>query len=218
MGTGKYPRERRRSKHRAPRARREEVLSAASEVFAVKGYRASTMQDIAEAMDVTPGALYYYIRGKEELLEEIGAEPINHLIAMAEEVESGDQSPIEKIRAIVHGHLRLMMRERSLFLVSYRERIELPETKRRALVDLEDRYYDILRRIVVSAMESGALQAESPTVTTLALLGMVNWTLLWYRENKSLQIDEVAEMYFGLFLHGLEKMPVTGHDLAATNT
>lgn len=185
-----------------PRARRDEVLAAASRVFYRRGYRTATMHDIAEEMNLTSGALYHYIRTKDDLLEEIVIETMRRLIAMGDSVTVLDISPVEKIRRLLREHLALMMRHRELFFITYRERIELAEAPRAKLGELEDQYYHIIRRIIADAVDQRELAVESPTVSALALIGMMDWTLLWYRPGAGLETDDIADMYFNLFVFG----------------
>ena len=56
---------------RPPRRRRQEILEAAAGVFHAKGYKATSIQDIADAVGILKGSLYYYITSKEDLLFEI---------------------------------------------------------------------------------------------------------------------------------------------------
>lgn len=182
--------------------RREQVIDAAIRVFYSKGYRAATIQDIANELGFTGAALYYYVKSKQDLLVEVIQEPSRRLIAMTERVAAENVRPIEKLRMIIGEHLKIMLRNKELFSILLRERIELPPEKAEQLAQLDRDYYDAVKNQVRDAMEVGELKSESPEVVTLALLGMVNWTLLWYREDRPLQDQDIADIFFRIFYEG----------------
>lgn len=182
--------------------RREQVIDAAIRVFYSKGYRAATIQDIANELGFTGAALYYYVKSKQDLLVEVIQEPSRRLIAMTERVAAVNVRPIEKLRMIIGEHLKIMLRNKELFSILLRERIELPPEKAEQLARLDSDYYDAVKNQVRDAMEGGELKSESPEVVTLALLGMVNWTLLWYREDRPLQDQDIADIFFRIFYEG----------------
>lgn len=182
--------------------RREQVLQAAIRVFHKKGYRSATIQDIAAEMKFTAAALYYYIDSKQDLLKEVILEPGTRLLAMSEGVLAGGLPPVQKLRQLVRGHLNIMLRDRPLFAILLRERVELPSVVAVELAQLDHDYYEVFRNLIVEAAETGELHVEAPAVTALALIGMVNWTLHWYSEDAQLQIDDLAEMLFHIFYEG----------------
>ena len=89
---------------KAPRRRHEEILEAAARVFHEKGYESTSIQDIADAVGILKGSLYYYIDSKEDLLYEI-LEGI-HGEALAEVRQAAAEGePLERIRAFVAAHI-----------------------------------------------------------------------------------------------------------------
>src|SRR5437870_273586 len=69
-----------------PPQRAEEVYTAALRLFREKGYHATSMQDIAEAVGLYKGSLYHYIDGKEELLVQVFERAMGGLVADAERI------------------------------------------------------------------------------------------------------------------------------------
>lgn len=182
--------------------RREKLIDAAIRVFYRKGYRGSTIQDIADEMGFTGAAIYYYVRSKQDLLVEVIQEPSRRLIAMAQRIAATDNSPLEKVQRLFHEHLKIMLRDRELFSILLRDRIELPAEKIELLAQLDREYYSLVKSQISEAATAGQLDVKSVEVATLAVLGMVNWTLLWYREDGPLQDQEIADIFFDIFYSG----------------
>lgn len=185
------------------RARRAEVISVASKVFFDKGYRAATIQDLGDAMNFTSAALYYYVGSKHQILVEIVMEPNRRLVAIAEHICNLDMPATEQLRRIILEHVSLMLREREMFGVMFRERIELDEAQARALGELEDRYYSLVRNVLAKAVETREVTINNVSVATLALIGMINWTTRWYRKGGELSAEQIAQQYFDLFYLGV---------------
>ena len=90
---------------RAPRRRQTEIVEAAARVFHEKGYESTSIQDIAEAVGILKGSLYYYIRSKEDLLYEIILDVHEDALANIRQVDEGDGDALQKVRAFVTSHL-----------------------------------------------------------------------------------------------------------------
>jgi TetR/AcrR family transcriptional regulator, cholesterol catabolism regulator len=178
------------------RARHAEVIRTASRIFFEKGYRATTIQDIGSAMNFTSAALYYYIGSKQQILVEIVLEPNRQLVKCAERISRLDIPPTEQLRKIIIEHVTLMLREREMFGVMFRERIELAEEHLNILRELEERYFTLVRSIISRGVEANQLVVGDVSVATLALIGMINWTTRWFRKDGKLSPEQIAQNYF----------------------
>src|SRR3954471_18714428 len=90
---------------RAPRRRQQEILEAAARVFHEKGYESTSIQDIADAVGILKGSLYYYIDSKEDLLYEI-LEGIHAEALESVRKATAEGDPLQRIRAFVAAHIR----------------------------------------------------------------------------------------------------------------
>lgn len=193
-------------------SRRDEILAASAIVFSEKGYRASTIQDIARRMNFTSAALYYYFKSKQDILSEIITRPIMKLIVMAEDVEAGQGSSAEKLHELIRRHITMMLKERDLFSILLRERLELSPEGATRLTELEEMYYIKVRAMIRDGTRAGVLRPVNPKVAALAMIGMVNWVLRWYRDSRDYSPTEIAEMMFDIFYNGtVEPQPLAAH-------
>jgi TetR/AcrR family transcriptional regulator, cholesterol catabolism regulator len=190
------PQEIRQNGRETTRARHAEVIRAASRIFFEKGYRATTIQDIGNAMNFTSAALYYYIGSKQQILVEIVLEPNRRLVACAERISRLDIPAAEQLRKMIIEHVGLMLQEREMFGVMFRERIELDQDHQTILRELEERYFTLVRDVIARGVQANQLVVADVSVATLALIGMINWTTRWYRKDGHLSPQQIAESYF----------------------
>ena len=94
-----------RSNRRDQAGRRKEIIDAAAALFREKGYAATSIQDVADAVNILKGSLYYYIKSKDDLLFEVIQEVHDGGLKNLEEGKGVDGSALERIRAFVTRHM-----------------------------------------------------------------------------------------------------------------
>lgn len=186
-----------------PRARRGEVIDVAARVFHERGYRATTIRDIAAELGFTSAALYYYVGSKQDLLVEISEQAGARLLESLTRISSLEIPVIERLRLLIHEHLELLIADRAIFSVMLQERSELPTEQLAELERGERSYSRLLRQMVAEGVANGELQVRDVRVTTLALLGMLNWALRWYRPDGALSLREIGDTFFDIVTAGI---------------
>lgn len=194
-------------RRRKPKSERyEEVLAAAAHVFAKNGYRGSSIHDVAGELDMTGAALYHYVERKEDLLVEICQRAGDRLHAAAKEIMVLDLPPEEKLRKFFHRHLELIDADRPIFTILIQERSELPHDRVEELLKGERAYLATVRGLL-EQFEPQALAGLDSTLAALAMVGMLNWSIRWYRPEGRYRLDEVAEEFFRIFALGILGSP-----------
>jgi response regulator NasT len=176
----------------APRERRGEVLDAAARIFATKGFTETTIQDIADAVGVLKGSLYYYFRSKDELLCEVVARADDTAWTGIERALSLEAAAIDRLRACVQAQLASTAQEPAGMALLFQEHASLEDALRHGLEDRRARYAAVATGLVqdgqadgsivphVDAALSGAALMEAArgapevaaTATTLILAGL----------------------------------------------
>ncbi|ALE77808.1 TetR/AcrR family transcriptional regulator [Pseudonocardia alni] len=164
-------------------ARRMRVLALSAEIFSRRGFRATSMNEIAAAVGLSKPTLYHYFRSKEELLVRLYSDVLDESLVLARETLAAAGSPLEAIRDLIASRVAYTCRHQSLLKVCFEEEHELPvelagEVLRRRRA-FEDVFLTALRDHL--AAHPGALTGMTPKVYMNMCLGAANWSYKWYR-------------------------------------
>ncbi|MGB9846463.1 MAG: TetR/AcrR family transcriptional regulator [Desulfotomaculales bacterium] len=185
------------------RERWEEILTVSARLFREKGYRATTLDDIAAELNVTKPALYYYIKTKLDLLYAVCELAINQLLSGAKKIKNSEASLKTKLCDLIRLHVNMFSQSGDITSVFLAEENELPPEKRTYFRSLSREYEKILREILQDAVDSGLFRPVDVPLIARAISGMCNWLSAWYKPGGSLTADQVAEAYCDLLLNGL---------------
>lgn len=157
-----------------------EFIDAASRLIAQQGYDRTSVRDIAQAINLTSGTMFYHFKTKDDLLEAVISKGINDGIAHLTEALSGAQGgALNRFLALVIAHLGLIHGELShVHRVWIREWDRLSAEARVRLRPLAEQYRALLDNLLVSLTEDGHLQTDPATARHL-LLPALNWTTAW---------------------------------------
>jgi TetR/AcrR family transcriptional regulator, cholesterol catabolism regulator len=198
------------AKSNPPRRRHAEVLEAAARVFHEKGYESTSIQDIAEAVGILKGSLYYYIRSKEDLLYEIIKAVHEDALANARYVEEMDGDALQKIRGFVASHLVFNAENLTRMGVFFHDFRSLSGERRRTIVEARDIYDDLVRRLIRDGQEQRIVCPEiDPKSATFAIMGSLNWIYQWYKPDGKLSAHAIGDEFADLVVSGLACTPET---------
>jgi len=165
-------------KKRRNNNRVDDLLDAAARLFAEKGYKATTTRDIANAVNMQSGAVYYHFKSKGELLLavfEVGADRISSQVRQA--IETEDQ-PIDKLGAALQAHLDVILDANAYAGVMGTVRpSDVPGFKDQ-LVAQRDRYEEIFVALMGDLDFDPAID---PVLLRMFLIGAANYAQVWYR-------------------------------------
>jgi len=178
------------------RRRSTEVLAAAAKLFYTKGYEATSVQDLADALGILKGSVYHYIRTKEDLLFAVVEDAHAASIANVDKLRSLEGDAPTKIAAFVGAHLELLIRERIKLGVYLHDFRSLSSAHRRTVSAQRREYSDYLLSLIEQGQQEGTVAADlDANVTTIAILGMLNWTHEWYRDRGRASREALIEKF-----------------------
>lgn len=189
--------------------RREEILQAAAQIFREKGYHAASMRDLAEAVDLQKASLYHHLQSKQELLLELLDRAIDLLIDDTLSVLESDQTPVEKLRAAMRAYMSRLTSDADLAAVLLLEHRSLESDLRAGHVERRDRLESLWRELIAEGIQNGDFRPVDPAIAGFVLLGVLNWTITWFRPGGRLPAAELADRFADLILGGLKS---DGHD------
>lgn len=169
-----------------------EICRTAAQFFYEKGFDATSVSDIADAMNLTKAGLYYYIKGKQELLFEImnrGMDALEQEVIAPAEMEVDAQARLE---AIIHNHARQIAAGNHAVTVISDEVTALSEPQRKKITARRRAYFDFLRATLDELKTEGKLHDVDTTVAAFSIVGMILWVSRWYQPGGSLTPEDVS--------------------------
>lgn len=182
---------------------RDDILDAAAQVFSQKGYHAASMQDIARAVNLRKGSLYHHVSSKQEILVDLLDRALDLLIERVSLVLAQPIAPEEKLRQAMRVYLEIFAEHADLSAVLLLEHRSLEPELHSRHIPRRDRFEGMWRDLIREGKESGSFSCASPSLAARALLGVMNWTITWYRPDGKLTASEIADQFADLFLKGL---------------
>lgn len=184
-------------------ATRDRILEEAARLFTEKGYEATSVQDLAEALGLSKAALYHHFHSKEDVLYEISHQTLEGLLEEGKKALAVPD-PREALLHFMEGHARFFEENRPFFVPMLQSLQSLSPEKQAPIIALRDRYEETLRALLRRGMESGVFRQLDVALTARAVLSLLNWMRSWFRPGGPLRAEEVVHFYFHLLLRGLE--------------
>lgn len=163
----------------------EEILAATAELLAERGYHDTSLEAVADRIDVSKASLYYYFPSREALvaacLDAVGREMIRELREIASE-ESG--TPRDRLEALIEHQLNLTVHRSPQLAAMFRQPDAWPESYGERLRELRRDHHGIFTSVVRAGVASGELAVEDETVAMHNLFGALNYVPVWYRPRR----------------------------------
>ena len=184
--------------------RRARLVVLAGELFAQKGYRATTVREIADAAGILSGSLYHHFDSKESIGDEILSSFINEVLADYRGAVASAASPRAAIEQIVRSTSRTLARHRAALAMLQNDWSYFAAQPRfaylpKALREIERIWVGQLE----AGKESGLFRADLDTKLTYRLLRDVLWIPEQWRRTRGYSTDQVVDGFLRILFDGI---------------
>ncbi len=181
--------------------RRVEIVRAASRLFAEKGYSATTIRDIAKAVDMQSGSPFYHFKTKHDMLRAVVLEGMEIITRAVSTAATQGGTPREIFDAMLLAHLEQLLTEdgRHFAATLLHESHHLDPAALAELIEQKDAYEALWQKALRELKRGGEIEDDS-RVTRLLLMGALNWTVQWYRPNGGRTVKQIARQISGMLL------------------
>lgn len=173
----------------------DRIRDTALTLFAQRGYRGTSMKDIAQALGVSAPSLYNHMQAKHDLLAEVMLGTMTTLVDDHRAAVLGACAPPEQLRLATEAHVRYHARHPREVAIGNREIPSLEQPARDEVLELRRRYAHVWERLIRSGVDSGDFDSPSPRLATYAILEMGIGVSMWFRPDGAMSEDEVARHY-----------------------
>jgi AcrR family transcriptional regulator len=181
---------------------RGRVIAVAAELFARNGYHGTGIAELGRAVGLGRGALYHYIGSKEAVLYAISKDQVDRMNNEAEQLLDRGLEPEELLREMARGLLRNIATHRAEWAVFFREYNALTGDRRDEVIAARERYEGYWRQAMDRGVRSGALR-PTPRLLVKGILGMLNYTYLWFTPDGELTPEELADLFLNALIEGI---------------
>ena len=181
---------------------RVDILKSAAKAFRRLGYHGATVEQIAAALHMKKGNLYYYFKNKEEILFACHQYSLDRLAVLLEEIQRSDSGPQEKLRQLIVAFVHTILDElhgTALFL----ELEALSPAHLKAVIARRDAFEHGVREVLAEGMRIGAFAPGNPKLLAFALFGAVNWIPRWFNPEGTATSQNIADLFADFFIAGL---------------
>jgi len=181
---------------------RVDILKSAAKAFRRLGYHGATVEQIAAALKMKKGNLYYYFKNKEAILFACHQYSLDELIRLLEEVEQSGLTADEKLRRLIVAFVHTILDElhgTALFL----DLEALSPVHLKAVIARRDTFDRGVRRVLEEGMATGTFGPGDPKLRAFALFGAVNWIPRWFNPDGPASSQEIADHFADFLIGGL---------------
>jgi AcrR family transcriptional regulator len=201
MPTTSEPAKRGRPRRGPDPERFREIVDAAAQIILDKGYAATSIQDIADAVGILKGSLYHYVRSKEDFLYRIIKEVYDEAIADIRQVTEMEAEPLQKLATFVRLHVLFAADHLTAYAIQLREFERLSPERREEIRQGGETYVEALQVILEDGQAEGAIDAGlDPRLASVIITGELNSMVRWYKPGGSRTPEQLADVYIGLIV------------------
>lgn len=188
----------------ASSARRIDILKSAAAAFRRRGFHGASVDEIASALEMTKGNLYYYFKNKEEILFACHEYSLDKLLALMSEVEAEPATPEMKLRRLMLAFVHLILDDlHGTALTLDPEALSPPLFKR--VIAKRDQFDHGIRAIIQDGMDRGVFRPGDPKMIEFAMMGAVNWISKWFDPTGEQTSDQIGDAFAEYLVGGLLK-------------
>ena len=182
--------------------RRIEILKSAAAAFRRRGYHGASVDEIASALDMTKGNLYYYFENKEEILFACHDYSLDELLSLMEQVRAEPTRPDDKLRRLILAFIHMMLDELQATALTLDLQALSPTLMKRVIAK-RDRFDHGLREIIQQGMDDGLFRPGDPKMIGFAIMGAVNWITKWFDPAGPMTSEAIGRRFADYLVGGL---------------
>ncbi len=183
---------------------REDVVVAAGRLFAERGYHGTSMRDLGSELGLLGSSLYSHVDGKQELLVEVVNRGARFFQDAADTALACDGAPPDRLRALIAGHIGVVLDHRSEVRTYLNEAAALDDERRASVIAARDHYEATFRTVLDDGCSDGSFRSDLDVViSSIFILSILNAIERWYRLPGRIDRDALVDATYGFVIDGI---------------
>lgn len=182
-------------------SRRRAIEDVASDLFRMNGYAATSIRDIARALDLQGPSLYAHVTSKEDVLWAIVDRAAARFEAAADLADDRTGDSETRLATLVRAHVAVIAADAGAAGVFMHEWRALGDDRRAAILARRDAYEHRFRAVIEDGIATGAFAMTDPGLAATAILSMLNGIPGWFDPAGRLGPDRIADHFADFALH-----------------
>jgi AcrR family transcriptional regulator len=191
-------------RQKARKLSKDAILTEAKQLFSVKGYRGTTLQDLTSSFGVSRPSIYYYYKSKMEILSELHSKGFTEANISFDEILATDLPTREKFKKILEVHTRTLANDTELHKIFFQDEMEMPIKLRKEIRKRRKDYTNKIIEVYKKGISEGIFKDIDPKMAVYLLLGACNWLTMWYSPKKDKGPEEVVRSLMEILCKGYE--------------
>lgn len=185
---------------------KDKIIEESIKLFERKGFSATSIQDIVDAIGVTKGTFYYYYPSKEQLLMDIHNDYITTLLKRQNSIVGKRHlSQKEKLTAIIQLLIMDVAEQGPHARVFFREMRHLTDENVAKIKIIRKRFFINVKTVILEGINQGEFRKTNhPDMLAYGVVGITNWSYNWYNPDGDVTPSELAKIYTNMILNGIE--------------
>jgi TetR/AcrR family transcriptional regulator len=189
-------------------SKRVEILKTADAAFRRRGYHGASVDEIAGALSMTKGNLYYYFKNKEDILYACHDYSLNLILGVMDGIRAEDIPADEKLRRLVIAFVHLIIDELHSTALTLDLQALSPSLLKKVIAR-RDRFDRGLRAIIQEGVDEGRFAPADTKLVAFAIMGAVNWIPKWFNPEGPATSEQVGRTFADFLVGGLRYAPAT---------
>lgn len=164
-------------------SRKEQIKKVAAHLFRKRGFKATSMRDIATEMGMEAPSLYNHISGKKQLLEELLMMVAERFTDGMREIKKAPLSSIEKLEHLIKLHVDITVDHTDAVSLLTNEWVHLEGNVAKEFTALKDKYEDDFRKLIKVCIKDGYIEKVNVELALFSMLSTLRWLYSWFSRN-----------------------------------
>ena len=196
---------RKQNRSRSFMSNKKRILTAATALFASRGFDATSVRNIAEKAGLSVPGMFHYFSSKEEILYEIMTIFMDNVYKKIMEIYNADIDPIEKLSEICKFYVEQYAGHKHQLTILISERKSLIPEHRQRCINKERDYVKALKNLFKELTKRNLLKPMDNSILAFIFFGMVHWTYRWYNPEakRGIRPNQLGRILNEVFLRGI---------------